>query len=100
MKYEDVLERAGDVSGTLSALGNTNRLVTVCHLLEGERSVGELADLVGISQSALSQHLSKMRHLNLVSSRQDQQKVFYRIKDERVGQILSEIIKLYGPGKG
>ena len=63
----------------LSAMANPKRLLVLCSLVEQQRSVGELAKLVGLSDAALSQHLSKMRALNLVRSRRDGPTIYYTL---------------------
>lgn len=78
----------------LSAMANERRLQVLALLQEAERSVGELAIAVGISQSALSQHLSKLRKHNLVSTRRDAQTIYYRSNDERVLRILHTLAAL------
>lgn len=72
----------------LAALGNEKRLQIMVRLLEEEQSVGVLARKVDLSQSALSQHLSKLRKLGLVSCRRQSQVVFYCTNDIRVRKII------------
>lgn len=82
-------EKAGQVAGLLSELSNANRLLALCHIAEaGEIAVGRLAAAVGVSQSALSQHLARLRDAALVESRKDAQTVYYRLADERVLTLL------------
>ena len=78
------LERkASEASALLKLLANENRLLILCRLaLKGEMSVNDIADAVGLSQSALSQHLAKMRDEGLVATRREAQTVFYRIADK------------------
>jgi len=88
--------RAGEVAALLKALGNQRRLMVMCKLAEhGEASVGALAIDVGLSQSALSQHLAKLRAEGLVASRKDAQTVFYRIADPRCESLLATLYQLY-----
>ncbi len=61
--------RAEEVSATLAAMANPKRLLVMCTLLAGEKSVGDLAEIVNLTPAALSQHLGKMRALRLVSTR-------------------------------
>lgn len=90
--------QAGDAAAMLKALANENRLLVLCYLTEaGEMSVGELADKVGLSQSALSQHLARLRDEGLVDTRKEAQTVHYRVCDPRAGQLLSLLRNIYCP---
>jgi DNA-binding transcriptional ArsR family regulator len=83
--------RAEEAAAMLSALANPKRLLVLCSLVERERSVGELAELVGLSDAALSQHLSKMRALRLVRGRRDGQTIYYGLASEDVRAILETL---------
>ena len=88
--------RAGQVADLLKAMGNRARLMVLCKLVEcGELSVGALAREVGLSQSALSQHLSRMREEGLVAFRRDGQTLFYRVADARCEALLATLHRLY-----
>lgn len=88
--------RAGEVAGLLRALANDRRLVILCKLVEaGEVTVGALADDVGLSQSALSQHLARMREEGIVAFRRDAQTLWYRIADPRAETLLATLHRLY-----
>jgi len=88
--------RAGQVADLLKALGNRARLMVLCKLVErGELRVGELADEVGLSQSALSQHLARMREEGVVAFRREGQTLFYRIADKRCEALLATLHRLY-----
>lgn len=91
------LERkAAQVAGLLGALANERRLMILCRLVEwGEGSVGALAEAVGLSQSALSQHLAKMRQEGLVAFRRDSQTLWYRIADPRVEELFATLHRLF-----
>ncbi len=84
------LERkAAEAAALLKLLANENRLLILCRLaLEREMSVNDLADAVGLSQSALSQHLAKMREEGLLATRRDAQTVYYRIADPNAAKLL------------
>ncbi len=85
----------------LAALANAKRLMALCHLVEGEKSVGELAQLVGLAPAALSQHLARMRDLRLVETRRDGQTIFYRLASAEVAAILETLYSLYcDPARG
>lgn len=80
----------------LGALANDRRLLILCKLVEdGEATVGGLADEVGLSQSALSQHLARMREEGIVTFRRDAQTLWYRIADPRVESLLATLHRLY-----
>ena len=85
-------EKAGEVSNLLKAMGNVRRLMVLCKLVEhGEMTVGDLAREVGLSQSALSQHLARMREEGLVAFRRESQTIWYRIADPRTEQLLASL---------
>lgn len=87
---------AAEVASVLRALANERRLMVLCELAtSGEASVGQLADAVELSQSALSQHLGKMRDEKLVEFRRDGQTLWYRIADPRVEEMLATLQRLY-----
>ncbi len=79
----------------LKKLANSNRLMVLCLLIEGERSVGELNELVPISQSALSQHLAKLRDAGFVSTRRESQTIFYQLADPRVKVIIEHLYAMF-----
>jgi ArsR family transcriptional regulator, virulence genes transcriptional regulator len=88
--------RAAAVADTLRALANDRRLLILCRLIEsGEATAGSLADDVGLSQSALSQHLARMRDERIVTFRREAQTVWYRIADPRIEALLSTLHRLY-----
>ncbi len=93
------LERkAAEAAGLLKLLANENRLLILCRLaVAGEMSVGDLADAVDLSQSALSQHLAKMREDGLVATRREAQTVFYRIADPNAARLLALLKSIYCP---
>ena len=96
MTLEGFEEKASEAAAMLKALGNEKRLMILCRLIEqGEMSVMALTVKVGLSQSALSQHLAKMREENIVGTRRDAQQVFYRVSDPRVREILSTLKTIY-----
>ena len=84
------------MAGVLRALANERRLMILCKLVEwGEANVNSLAEAVGLSQSALSQHLAKMREEGLVTYRRESQTLWYRIADPRIEDLLATLHKLY-----
>jgi len=87
---------AGEVAGILRALANERRLMILCRLVEwGEASVTTLAEAVGLSQSALSQHLALMREEGLVAFRRESQTLWYRIADPRVERLFATLHELF-----
>lgn len=98
MPYAPLLLSAARASRLLKAMGNERRLVILCHLSEREHSVTELCQLVGLSQSALSQHLAKLRRDNLVKTRRAAQTVFYSVASPDVAPLLLSLSYLFGPG--
>ena len=90
--------QARDAANLLKAMSNECRLLVLCHLVEeGELSVGQLTDRVGLSQSALSQHLAKLREEGLVATRKEAQTISYRVSDPKAGQLLALLRDLFCP---
>ena len=88
-------EKADEASVLLAAMANPKRLLVLCHLVEAERSVGQLAEIVGLSQAALSQHLAKMRALRLVNTRREGQTIYYRLASREVRELLETLYRIY-----
>ena len=86
---------AREASGLLKTLGNEHRLLILCTLLEGERSVGDLVDKIGLSQSALSQHLARLRRDGLVRTRRSSQTIYYRVAGVEAPAVLATLHSLY-----
>lgn len=86
---------AGEVSDFLRSLGNENRLLLLCALLDGEQSVTELNTHVDLSPSALSQHLAWLREGGLVTTRREAQTIYYSLADDRVAEVLDMLKKLF-----
>lgn len=96
IELEKNAERA---CGLLGAMANTHRLMVLCKLVDGEKSVNTLADSVGLSQSALSQHLARLRERGLVETRRDAQTIYYRISSDEVRSVLATLYGLYCTGQ-
>lgn len=91
-------EQAVEAASLLRTLSNECRLLVLCHLVENEElAVGELVERIGLSQSALSQHLAKLREEGLVTTRKKAQSVYYRICDPRAQQILTLLHDIFCP---
>jgi DNA-binding transcriptional ArsR family regulator len=91
---ELMLEHATGAAGLMKALGNESRLMILCMLAEGECSVGELNELIPLSQSALSQQLARLRQQGIVSTRRESQTIYYSLADgpaDRVVRLLHDI---------
>jgi ArsR family transcriptional regulator len=87
---------ATKVANLLRALANERRLMVLCKLVEwGEGNVGSLAEAAGLSQSATSQHLAKMRDEGIVAFRREGQTLWYRIAEPRTELLLGYLHKLY-----
>lgn len=87
--------KAEEVAVMLAAMANPKRLLVLCTLVEGERSVGELAEIVRLSPAALSQHLGKMRALRLVATRRDGQTIYYSLASAEVRAVLETLYRVY-----
>ena len=97
----ELQEKASAAARLLRLLGNENRLILLCHLAgEGEMPVGALAEAVGLSQPALSQHLALLREDGLVATRREAQTVHYRLADPKAAAVLGLLRDLYcGPSR-
>jgi len=85
----------------LKSLANDRRLMILCELLKGERCVSELEEIVSLSQSALSQHLARLRRSHLVKTRRESQTIYYSIADPGVTKVIGALYDLYcGPTNG
>ena len=88
-------EHADNAAALLSLLANGKRLTIVEHLLDNEMSVGAIAEKVDLSQSALSQHLAKLRSMNLVETRRDRQMIYYSCKSASVRRLLETLEEIF-----
>jgi DNA-binding transcriptional ArsR family regulator len=91
-KMASAAQKASDLMKTL---GHKDRLMVLCHLTSGEKSVGELASLLNIPQSPLSQHLARMRKESLVDTRREAQTIYYSIASGEAERIVSLMHELY-----
>lgn len=98
MNIDAMESRAAEAAGFLKSLANDRRLMILCELVKGERTVGELEERVGLSQSALSQHLAKLREGRLVKTRRESQTVHYSLAHAGVKKVIRVLYDLYcGP---
>lgn len=94
----DFEAKASDAAALLRALANEQRLLILCHLVSaGEMNVGGLAETVGLSQSALSQHLAKLREQGIVAFRRESQTLLYRIEDDKAARVLTLLRDIFCP---
>ena len=86
---------ADQASNLLKALSNRHRLLLICQLTEGERSVGELAECLNLRDSTVSQHLALLRKDGLVSARRDAQTIYYSIASEPAREVLKMLYQIF-----
>ena len=90
-------ESAGRAAALLRALANEKRLLILCQLADGELSVGQIQPRVGLSQSALSQHLALLRDEGVVATRRDAQTIYYRVADHAALRVIQTLAELFCP---
>lgn len=88
---------ADRASALMKTLGHPGRLMILCNLAEGESAVGDLAEELEMSQSALSQHLMRMRSEGLVATRRESQTVYYRLAEGEVRQVIQSLYDIFCP---
>ncbi len=96
MNLEQMLTHSAQAARLLKAVANERRLVILCYLLENELSVTEMNEKLGLSQSALSQHLAVLRRQKLVKTRRDAQTVYYRLHSHEAQALIGLLDSLYG----
>lgn len=94
-EMDQMMSNACDASNMLKALSHEGRLMILCHLVTGEKSVTELEDLLSARQAAVSQQLARLRLEGLVSPRRDGKTIYYSLSDDRPKRILEVIYELY-----
>jgi DNA-binding transcriptional ArsR family regulator len=98
IKPSDLEQHAAQAAKMLRSIASKWRLLVLCNLVKGEKSVGELQSIIGLSQSALSQHLAVLRHEKLVAFRREAQTIYYRLSGREVDAVLGTLYELYcGP---
>jgi len=95
----DFEANAGKAADLLRTLGNEKRLMILCQLGPGELQAGALQAPLGLSQSALSQHLAVLREAGIVSTRRDGQAIWYRIADPAAVQVIATLASIFCPDK-
>ena len=94
---ETLTAQASEAARFLAMIGNEKRLLILCHLAGGETPVADLASITGLSQSALSQHLGRLREDRLIAARKDGLHVFYRLIDARAEKLLGTLKDIFCP---
>jgi DNA-binding transcriptional ArsR family regulator len=100
MDIENVEDRLEAVTSLLKAVSNDRRLLILCALCKGEHSVGDLEKKVGLSQSALSQHLARLRRDGYVNTRREAQTIYYSTDNPYVCQLMDALNNIFMEGKG
>ena len=100
MDLKQMADSASRASSLMKTLGHKDRLMILCHLADGEKSVGQIADLLEISQSPLSQHLSRMRKEGLVDTRRQAQTIYYSLKSGEASRIVEVLYELFCASEG
>ncbi|MBT4381367.1 MAG: winged helix-turn-helix transcriptional regulator [Gammaproteobacteria bacterium] len=95
MDLETMQTSATRASDMLKLLGHPHRLMVLCELKMGEKSVSELANKVGVSQSPLSQHLARMRYEDVVETRRDGQTVYYSLKEGEASLLIESLYEIF-----
>lgn len=95
MNVKELETQAGAAAKLLKAMSNPHRLFVLCQLLDGERRVSELEEVVGLSQSALSQHLARLRSDGLVVTRRESQNIYYSLAGSEVHQVLGVLHRIF-----
>ena len=96
---EQMARHAEEAAALLKALAHPARLLVLCQLVEGERSVGELQPLTGLSMSALSQHLAVLRDMALVHTRREAQTIYYALAEGPAASVLDALYAAYCGGQ-
>ena len=83
------------VTDLLKAMANPSRLMILCQLAEGEKSVGEMEGIIGLSQSGLSQHLAVLRRKRIVATRREAQSIYYSLASKEVEEIMAALYRVF-----
>ncbi len=95
MNLEDLQLKAGAAERLLKAMASRPRLMILCELLKGEQTVTALHQAVGLSMSAMSQHLARLRADQLVSTRRESQTIFYALSNEGAKQMIETLYAIF-----
>ena len=88
---------AQEASALLKSLANPSRLLVLCALVNREHTAGELEELTGLSQPAISQHLARLREAQIVATRREAQRIFYSLCNKDVQTVLETLYEIYCP---
>lgn len=97
IKTEKMSHAADSAVGLLQSLGNKSRLMIMCQLIDGEKSVGQLAELLQARESTVSQHLALLRKDRMVTTRRQAQTIFYAIASDQARRVLETLYEIYCP---
>ncbi|MCB2101025.1 MAG: winged helix-turn-helix transcriptional regulator [Rhodobacterales bacterium] len=100
MDIKEFERKALEATNLLKAMSNENRLLILCQLIHGEKTVGELEEVIGLSQSALSQHLAVLRQNGLVQTRRDAQSIYYSLAGEEPEAVIEALYDLFAEKAG
>ncbi len=95
--FQDMMPHARDAAELMKELANENRLMILCSLVNGELSVSQLNESTPLSQSAVSQHLARLREANLVATRRESQTIFYRLNGDAAIRVIAVLQSIYCP---
>ncbi|PLW68257.1 transcriptional regulator [Pseudohalioglobus lutimaris] len=95
MDLSAMQNNAEAATGLLKSLANPSRLLVLCALVSREHTVGELEVLTGLSQSAISQHMARLREAGIVDTRRDAQRIFYSLDNPEVRAVLETLHDIY-----
>jgi len=96
--YDVLHESASQAEAFLKALANRNRLLILCHLVEGERTVGQLEEALSLRQPTLSQQLARLRDDGMVTTRRESKNIYYSIASPEAEDIIGRLYELFcGP---
>jgi len=95
MNMQELKASSAEAEDLLKALANSHRLMILCELKDGERSVSALEQVVPLAQSALSQHLAKLREGGFVITRREAQTIYYSLSDARVARLIEVLHELF-----
>jgi DNA-binding transcriptional ArsR family regulator len=95
MDFSVMQLNASNAASLLKTLANPSRLLVLCALVSREHTAGELEELVGLSQSAVSQHLARLRTERIVSTRRQGQNIYYALSDANAKRVLETMHDIY-----
>ena len=98
VKVDRMADNAREASEFLKALAHESRLMILCNLLDGEKSVGELESFLSLRQSTVSQQLARLRLEGLITARRDGKSIFYSIADEKVRTVIGVLYNAFCGG--